>query len=181
MVQRRPGKEGGETGRDISSPLGAQFTAGSPHQCLAPCPAAAGSKDGLGPWLCPPPPPLESYSLGGRKAGLVTLPHGDPTAPALWEPKQGLPPPSGEVAWSRCTWGASVELEHRALSLFPSQSNSAHPCLRGAVAPSAQDPTISTGGHSRSIHQMAQGTMQGCGHWGLLLHMEPPVCSCSSD
>ena len=62
MVRRRPGKEGGETGRDLGSYLGAQ--------CLAPCPAAADSKHGLEPWLqCPPPATLESCSHGGRKAG----------------------------------------------------------------------------------------------------------------
>ena len=62
MVRRRRGKEEGETGSDLGSPLGAP--------CLAPCPAAAGSKDGLEAWLQrPPPPTLESRSLGGRKAG----------------------------------------------------------------------------------------------------------------
>ena len=194
MVRRRPGKEGGETGRDISSPLGAQFTAGSPHQCLAPCPAAAGSKDGLEPWLQRPThPTLESRSLGGRKAGagnaasqgsgevtrlllaqnLQLQLSGSPTKVVhlLQERWPGADAP-GEPPWS---WNNEPFLFFLPNPPLPT------PAFKGPQHPRLRTRPSPPGDTQEALTKWHRAPCRAAGTGPLLLHMEPPVCSCSSD
>ena len=186
-------KEGGETGRDLSSPLGAQFTSGSPHQCLAQCPAAAGSKDGLGPWLCPPPPTLESYSLGGRKAGAgnaTSRGSGEVTRLFLAQilqlwlsgspskvfhllqerwPGAGAP---GEPPWS---WNNEPFLFSLSNPPLPT------PAFEGPWRPQLRTRPSPPGDTQDSLTKWHRAPCRAVVIGPLLLHMEPPVCSCSSD
>ena len=186
MVRRRPGKEGGATGRDLGSPLGAQ--------CLAPCPAAAGSKDGLEAWLQrPPPPTLESRSLGGRKAGAgnaASQGSGEVTRLLLAQllqlqlsgspskvfhllqerwPGAGAP---GEPPWS---WNNEPFLFSLPNPPLPTSA------FEGLRRPRLRTRLSPLGDTQEAFTKWHRAPCRAAGTGPLLLHMEPPVCSCSSD
>ena len=185
MVRRRRGKEEGETGSDLGSPLGAP--------CLAPCPAAAGSKDGLEPWLCPPPPTLESYCLGGRKAGagnaasqgsgevtrlllaqnLQLQLSGSPTKVVhlLQERWPGADAP-GEPPWS---WNNEPFLFFLPNPPLPT------PAFKGPQHPRLRTRPSPPGDTQEALTKWHRAPCRALGSRPLLLPMEPPVCSCSSD